>query len=752
MITVVIGDIGGHATVLERILDDLGIGKDNKVPEHIRVVNVGDLVRADDRYRDSNEEIVRRVSKIIDSNPPGRWVQLIGNHECAALAGIVKSNWKAEHAFTADCLEILERMWRSKTMVLAAHHGDTLITHAGLTRDYWAELGSPSTAGDAAKLINQAAGSPIESFARPGRMVTQELTTNADTMWAEVNMELLLPWMQSSDMPFDQIHGHASPFHWPNEEYWEETPQVIRNATVADQAFRRSVTTTPNGKTFTSVDWTLENTSPDHLWPLLRLGDPIVSGTVALNPELWRDPGLLFSLSKSDGTSYSVIGGARARVAMWENRIAGGHDTFLPSVHRIARGNEELLQGFLRDGDFSGQEFSFELDISWNRSGGYDAVKLLLEEFLPARLRNLVKSLPPLDGAAVNENRTVGVPEEFSDLNVTVLDLPINALPSSRQRQRPLVLGTRWVRLILLTNGLIALWHPCELKSWPDDKVPWPHNAVPSRSRDNLISLVSGHLSAKDRQERWVQDTVAHEKYFAESWSGELEFWQDSAFEWLTKSLTLDDVQALRDELGLLSHYVPSVRWTQRAMKRRSKEEGVNDSYSHVAKELKDCEAALSIMLADMRSKLTESFDVLATVSQRVQEDAASKAQETSERLNWLITLFTAILFVPTVVSGIYGANIDSLSPGSLGTMHELLGWMAGSALVSFGLLNLITKKLGLSVLGIVTGVAIVIGTVWSNFNGGKELGVLFNFFFFAVFLVGAVLLNRVGSKKEAHE
>ena len=195
-----------------------------------------------------------------------------------------------------------------------------------------------------------------------------------------------------------------------------------------------------------------------------------------------------------------------------------------------------------------------------------------------------------------------------------------------------------------------------------------------------------------------------HEKYFKDSWLGELEFWQDAAFTWFTKPLTLRDVAGLRDELGLLSQYVTSIRWTERAVKRRHDEAGLASSYPDIGRVLLEETDSLSKTLPLMRRGLTESFEILSTISQRVQEEEAEKSRESTERLNWLITLFTAILFVPTIVSGIYGANVSSLTSGATGTIGELLVLMSGAALISYGLLSVVSRQWGKSALGVGCG------------------------------------------------
>lgn len=274
MSTVVLGDIGGHKDVLDLVLRDIGVGADNRLSDDVTVVQVGDLVRAQPRYRETNTAIVQRVDDITRANPPGRWVQLIGNHENPPLGGPASPNWTVgDEVFTEECRSILHRWWANKTMVLAHSVAGRLITHAGLTREQWKRLGCPASARETADLLNRDCCNDLAAFAHPGRLVTGITTPSADCMWAEINHELLLPWVTSPDMPFTQIHGHGSPFRWPAETWWPDATESIRHRTVVRHDLRRTTTHLPDGSPYclSSVDWVLEDAGANRTWPFYRI-------------------------------------------------------------------------------------------------------------------------------------------------------------------------------------------------------------------------------------------------------------------------------------------------------------------------------------------------------------------------------------------------------------------------------------------------------------------------------------------------
>jgi len=273
---VVLGDIGGHADVLDRILTDLGISTGNVIPPGLRVIQVGDLVRADAKYRSGNTRIVSRVQALMDTNPES-WTQLCGNHECAALSGPVRPEWDTTGAFDDDCRRILQAWWDGHQMLLAAlvaaRSGNILVTHAGLTKQRWETMGRP-TAKAAGESINLDCGRPISSFCEPGFLVSGVINLHADSMWAEVNHEMLGPWLESLSLPFSQVFGHSSPFHWSTDDWWPDTPEIVKTMTTVCPATRRSITQPPNTSHYLmSVDWNLEDQEPVTLWPLLEIAE-----------------------------------------------------------------------------------------------------------------------------------------------------------------------------------------------------------------------------------------------------------------------------------------------------------------------------------------------------------------------------------------------------------------------------------------------------------------------------------------------
>lgn len=703
-----VGDIGGHFPVLEAILEILGIDENGKLPADRTVIQVEDLVRADPNFRASNTRIMRTMKEILVANGPEQWVQLAGNHECAALGGPAKSDWNVKDSFDAECIAILDKLWQDRRILLAYPFANTLVTHAGMTRSSWRHMGMPRDPQTAAMRLNSRLGEDMTTMSVPGSLVTGEPNPLADCMWAEVNYELLKPWILFEDMPFDQVHGHASPFHWSAMDWWRETPEAVKSNTTVLPDLRRSVTTVPHtGARLTSVDWTLEKEAPASLWPLFTLEDAEGPRSWAENQNLWKGPGLLFSVSKeTDGRAYTRIGGPRGRIATWEHRWPTPGPVFGPSVTSLDSGNQELVAEF-RESELV-ETFSFELDLSWNDAAEFEAAMRMADSLLPRRLFELVRNAPQPDVDSVNENREIRMEHFVPELDPKIIDIPINTLPSTRRRSRRLVLGTRTVSIIFLKNGIISLWGPNVQQSWDPTNVFWPHNAVPSRRKDYLFKIIDGPVAPERRQTALIEDVATHELYFNASWTAELEHWQDSAFQWLTESMTEGDVDELRADLGLLSRFLTATRWTHRSFMRRPQETDLAGNYCASSTVLRQSAGEIERSLSDMRHSLNESFGTLSTISQRLQEDGAARGRAASERLNRLIVLFTTVLFVPTVVSGVYGANIKSLADGARGSLAEVLVLMGGSALFSFGALAVLQHRTAVGSVGIFSGIGTI--------------------------------------------
>lgn len=435
------------------------------------------------------------------------------------------------------------------------------------------------------------------------------------------------------------------------------------------------------------------------------------SVTLANSPEKWSGPGIYFAVSDSDSQSsvaktYVQSGGPRLEIAQWEKRWISGQHTNSSKDGLQSVGSQSLAERFKESGS---DNFSFELDLSWNSAEERQLAYEYMNRRLPEKVWRFINSLPPLDEATINENRTPQIEPDFDDLSAQILDIPINSLPSSRRRSRTLQFATRWVRLIILKTGIISLWHEVGSDRWDPEQVHWPHNAVPSYKKAHLDEDFAYHHSVDTRLSRWIDEIMVHELYFLTSWQSEIEFWQGAAFRWLSQDLSSKDVEVLRDDLGHLSTYLNSVRWTQRALSRRSQESGFLVTHPDVSTQIEESQERISKLLVESRRSLTESFTILSTVSQRVQEEAANDAKASSQRLNWLITLFTTILFVPTIVTGIYGANLSLLSEGAKGSLEDLLVLMGGCALFSFGILNVVPRRWSMVTLGIIGGAASIL-------------------------------------------
>lgn len=208
---VVIGDVGGHADPLRQVLRRLGIDPDTgSVPADLTVVQVGDLI-----HRGPESEAVVEVVDRLLRHGEGRWVQLVGNHGAQYLRhpAFQWRDWISSEA--ADTLRGWWATGDSKAAwVVPSADGDLLVTHAGLTEEFWRkDLDSPGTAVEAAERLNEMASHGDNALFRGGVMLTGRTNLRAGPLWAEVGREVLPSW-DEVDMPFGQVHGHSSLYDW----------------------------------------------------------------------------------------------------------------------------------------------------------------------------------------------------------------------------------------------------------------------------------------------------------------------------------------------------------------------------------------------------------------------------------------------------------------------------------------------------------------------------------------------------------
>ena len=215
---------------------------------------------------------------------PQNWIQLVGNHEAGCLGSALMPGW-GNASLRGKTLRTIASWWREEKAVLAvglqSESGEEfLVTHAGLTLGLWTELGSPKLAG-AVRLINREGEDHSERVFRAGSLVTGTPIASPGVMWSEVNRELYLPWLKRGLMPFNQLHGHASPWRWATGNWWPDTPPEVREACSPDVSTHTETTIVgelPNGTParMIGIDWGLEADVPEQIWSLLTMDNATI--------------------------------------------------------------------------------------------------------------------------------------------------------------------------------------------------------------------------------------------------------------------------------------------------------------------------------------------------------------------------------------------------------------------------------------------------------------------------------------------
>lgn len=235
----VIGDIGGHASVLRTMLERLGAIFEGPVdatgaawadvdilwPEGLHIVQLGDLVH---RGPDSLGVVVL-ADKLVEQ---GHWTQLVGNHEQLYVDRPV-FGW--HETIDQQAVGLLRSWWANGKMTAAAHLStptdEWLVTHAGLTQGFWEHgLGKPTSREALLEAINEA--TQDGAIWNPGTMLTGDQNYSAGPIWAAAGDELYSSWLDAPEQPdFNQIHGHSSAYDWRSEKWWA-TARILRSGTL----------------------------------------------------------------------------------------------------------------------------------------------------------------------------------------------------------------------------------------------------------------------------------------------------------------------------------------------------------------------------------------------------------------------------------------------------------------------------------------------------------------------------------------
>lgn len=241
----IIGDVGGHVDALRAELVRLGVPDDGDgpIPPGLCIVQVGDLIH---RGPDS-PAVVALVDRHL-RQAPGRWIQLVGNHEAFYLR---RRQFSWHDRVPRSTAAILRRWWASGLMrpavAIRTNVEDVLVCHAGLTRGFWQDvLGGPTDAGLAAEALNALARTNRRALFRPGTMLGwRRPDLGAGPVWAAAGTEVAASW-SGHRLPFSQVHGHSSAYDW-NAGRWR-LDEALRPSAVRDEVARHVVISLPGGR------------------------------------------------------------------------------------------------------------------------------------------------------------------------------------------------------------------------------------------------------------------------------------------------------------------------------------------------------------------------------------------------------------------------------------------------------------------------------------------------------------------------
>lgn len=263
---VVFGDTGGHAKQLFASLKQLGVDLDNFViPENLTIIHLGDLIHKGP----SSKLLLNVIDKLIINNP-GRWKQILGNHEFNHIPG-------APIFWRCDCdnedVAIL-RKWSDERLARAtfgldnvippnlevsakpsfvAANSSWLFSHGGLTFYWWEAIGSPLSAVETSKLLNELS---VQEITLPGAMLGMP-QFKAGPVWAIGNDEVWNSWKFNQKVPpFSQVHGHTTSYMWEQKAWWDKrkTFMPFRNASKVNPETRAVITNLGDNNLMVGID------------------------------------------------------------------------------------------------------------------------------------------------------------------------------------------------------------------------------------------------------------------------------------------------------------------------------------------------------------------------------------------------------------------------------------------------------------------------------------------------------------------
>lgn len=249
----VIGDTGGHLPQLMSGLEHVGVDTENKIiPEDVTVIHLGDLIHKGPSTSLKALNFVRAMQQ----NNPGRWVQLIGNHEIQHISGGLKF-WKCNCGEDFEVLlnsmfvagEVVfsyyvedmrsENLTLSKRTTFVPENRDWLFTHGGLTRLWWGKVHNSNP--DVRTLSESINSLPADIASSPGVRLGYPRNP-ASPVWASAPTEVFPGWFERGSMPFNQVVGHTYLFNWEKGRWYGRPERTLKSLTKLNETIRASLT------------------------------------------------------------------------------------------------------------------------------------------------------------------------------------------------------------------------------------------------------------------------------------------------------------------------------------------------------------------------------------------------------------------------------------------------------------------------------------------------------------------------------
>lgn len=280
---VVFGDTGGHGKQLFGALKQLGVDLKNCIiPEDLTVIHLGDLI-----HKGPSSKVLLEVVDRLIINNPGRWKQILGNHEFNHIPG-APAFWRCD----CDLQDIaLLRKWYSEGLArptfgldnivppklevsekpkMVAANNSWFFSHGGLTFYWWEAMGEPTSAVETSKLLNELS---IQEITLPGAMLGMP-QFKAGPVWAIGNDEVWHSWKGNAEVPpFSQMHGHTTSYRWDQAAWWDKSKQFMpfRNASKVNPETRAVITNLGDNNLMVGIDPGYNKTASTVTQPYITL-------------------------------------------------------------------------------------------------------------------------------------------------------------------------------------------------------------------------------------------------------------------------------------------------------------------------------------------------------------------------------------------------------------------------------------------------------------------------------------------------